>query len=118
MNINLNSEELQPILAVGIDSEKSTFNNMLFRVEEFEEGIISFLTIKQIEYLFKDAVPFITEDEYKYFTKNSNPLMYLIYDIDEVSVFLVSSEPIQRVEDYEKREKKILQCAKCDFSII
>ncbi|MCY6369179.1 hypothetical protein [Clostridium ganghwense] len=118
MNIDLNSEDIQPILVVGVDSEKSTFDNITFKVEEFEEGIISYLTIKEIEELLEEVIPYISEEEYNSFVKNNTSLLYLIYDIEEISVFLAASEVIERADNYKKREKKILQRAGVDFSIV
>ncbi len=118
MNISFDSDNIQPILAVGIDTEKSSFHNMIFKVEEIEEGIISYLTIKEIEELIKDAIPNISEEEYNSLVKGSTPILYLIYDIQELSLFLSCIEVIENIKNYRKIEKKILQRAAADFSIV
>lgn len=118
MNIHIDSDKIQPILVVGIDKEKSSFHNMVFKVEEIEEGIISYLTIKQIEELIKVVIPNINEEQYNSLVKSNTPLLYLIYDIQELSLFLACSEVIENMKNYKKMEKKILQRAGADFSIL
>lgn len=118
MNIHFDSDNVQPILVVGIDKEKSSYYNMVFKVEEIEEGIISYLTIKEIEELIQVVIPNISEKQYNSLVKSKTPLLYLIYDIQEISLFLDCSEVIKNVKNYEKMEKKILQHAGNDFSIL
>lgn len=118
MNISFDTDNIQPILVVGIDTEKSSFHNMLFKVEEIEEGIISYLTIKEIEELIKVVIPNINEEQYNSLMKSNTPLLYLIYDIQELSLFLACSEVIENMKNYKKMEKKILQRAGTDFSIL
>ncbi|MCY6356114.1 hypothetical protein [Clostridium sp. ZS2-4] len=118
MNIYIDSDNMQPVLVVGIDKEKSSFHNMVFKVEEIEEGIVSYLTIKEIEELIKVLIPNISQEQYNSLVKSSTPLLYLIYDIQELSLFLACSEVIENVKNYKKMEKNILQRAATDFSIL
>lgn len=107
----------QPILSVIIDKEKSTFQNILCKIEEKEQGIISDLTVGKINNLLEKTLQNITKEEYETLRSNGTPLINLIYDLEEINVVLYTVEAIKSVENYKKLEKEILKSASVDLEI-
>lgn len=107
----------QPILSVTIDKEKSTFDNIAFKLEEHEEGIISDKTVEEIGRLLDKAVPNIGEGEHEAFIEENTPLVNLLYNVEDVGVDLYAINAVKSVEDYEKIESKILSSAEVDLEI-
>jgi len=108
----------QPILSIIIDKEKATFENMLFKIEEKEQGIISDLTVGKINNLLEKSLQNITKEEYETFRSNGISLINLIYDVEEISVVLYAVEAIKSVENYNNLEKEIIKSASVDLEIL
>lgn len=107
----------QPILSVFIDKEKSTFENILCKIEEHEEGIISESTVEKIIFLLEKALPNIGREECDVLIKEGSPIINITYDVEEVSVYINSINSIRNTEHYNKLEKEILKSAEVDLEI-
>lgn len=108
----------QPILSVIIDRERSSFQNIVFKIEEHEQGIISDTTVEKIRHLLKEATPNIGEGEHESFMNEGTPLINLLYDAEDVGVELYVLNAVKSVENYEKFEEEILESAGVDLEIL
>lgn len=109
---------IQPILSVTIDKDNSIFNNIVFKIEEHEEGIISERTIEKIRHLLDSAISNIGEGEHEEFMNDGTPLINIVYDVEEVEVELYAINAVKSVENYEKLEDQILDSAAVDLEIM
>lgn len=108
----------QPILSVIIDKEESTFENIVFKIEEHEQGIISDTTVEKIRHLLEEALPNIGEGEHEAFKNEGAPLLNLVYNVENVEVELYAINAVKSVENYEKIEDEILDSAGADLEIL
>jgi hypothetical protein len=107
----------QSILSVIIDKDKSSVDNILCKIEEHEEGIISGSTLEKVRLLLEKALPNINREEYDVFVSEGTSLIDIVYDVEDVGVGIYAVNPIKNVENYEKLEKEILKSAEVDLEI-
>lgn len=107
----------QTILEIVVDKEKSTFENLAFKVVEHEQGIISDTTIKKIKALIDEIMYNINKTGQESIVKNDMAIITLIYDVENIAVNLEIANFIKDIENYHKITDKILRCAEMDLSI-
>lgn len=108
----------QPVLSVIIDKKRSSFDNIVFKIEEHEHGIISDATLEKIRNLLEKAIPNIGEGEHEAFKNEGTPLLNLLYNVEEVEVELYAINAVKSVEGYKKFENEILDSARVDLEIL
>lgn len=109
-------ENEQPLVVTSINFEKSTIGNIDFNIEEFEEGIVSYRTLKKVEELLKTLKNNITEERFTDMKKQNKPLFYIIYDIEKLEIYIRGEEFIRECEEYNNIEEKILKSLMLDLN--